>query len=342
MANIKDVARAAGVSPAAVSLVLNDKSKGQISRENREKILKAVSKLGYRPNEFARSLIRRKSNILELIIPSISSIFSTFFFTQVVSGIWSVAQQKGYKILLHVNEPSYFKKENSGWFSEGSYSDGSLVLMDEMSHRLVFRLKERGVPFVLINKSDTVASCVIADYIEGAKVATEHLINMGHKKICCLRGDLLIDSDRYRLAGYKAALKSHNLALDEDLIINGSFEEEKSFKQVGQLLKQGFKISALFAVSDVMAIGAMRAIKAAGLRIPEDVAVVGFDDIVLAPYLQPSLTTVQLPMFEMGRRAAEILIKEIARKPEFETAPVRDRVKTELIIRESCGYHEKN
>lgn len=339
MANIKDVARAAGLSPAAVSLVFNDKSKGQISRENREKILKVVRELGYRPSEIARSLIRRKSNILELIIPNISSIFSTFFFTQVVSGIWSVARQKGYRILLQVNESSYVMKEDAGCFSEGSYSDGSLVLMDKMDYRLIFRLKERGLPFVLINKSNSSASCVTADYMEGAKAATQHLIELGHKKICCLRGDLLIDSDRYRLAGYKAALESHNLEIDENLVINGSFLEEKSFKQVGQLLKKGLKFSALFAISDVMAIGAMRAIKAAGLRIPEDVAVVGFDDIVLAPYLQPSLTTVRLPMLDMGKKAVEILIKKMSKKPDFEVAPERVVVKTGLIIRESCGYH---
>lgn len=340
MANIKDVARLARVSPAAVSLVLNDKYAGQISKENRETILKAVKQLGYRPNELARSLIRRKSNILELVIPKGDSIFSTFFFSQIVDGIWNVAQREGYALMLHINEPYRDGVKGGTQTREGLYSDGLLVLLDETDPDLISRLKEKNTPFVLVNESAKDVNCITVDYEGGAKAATEHLIKLGHKKICCVRGDLTIDSDRQRLAGYKAALGKYNLKIYEDLIIEGDFSEEKSFNAVRRLLKDKIEFTALFGISDIMAIGAMKAIQQAKLRIPEDIAVVGFDDIILASYIKPGLTTSKLPMVEIGKEAARTLIEDINKNGKKKKKTQRKILKTTLIIRESCGYNK--
>lgn len=340
MANIKDVARLARVSPAAVSLVLNDKYAGQISKKNQESILKAVKQLGYRPNEMARSLVRRKSNILELVIPKGDSVFSAFFFSQIVDGIWNVAQREKYTLMLHIHEPYEVGTKDRAVSREGLYSDGLLVLLDETDPHLISRLKEKNTPFILINKSVKNVSCVTVDYEGGAKLATEHLIKLGHKKICCVRGDLTIDSDRQRLAGYKSALRKYNLKVEERLIIEGGFSEKKSFEAAQKLLKDGVEFTALFGISDIMAIGAMKAIQQAGLKIPEDVAVVGFDDIILSSYIKPGLTTAKVPMIEIGKEAARALIGDINRSGKRKTSPLRKVLKTTLVIRESSGHYE--
>lgn len=165
---------------------------------------------------------------------------------------------------------------------------------------------------------------------------------MGHKKICCVRGDLVIESDRQRLAGYKEALKKHGLAVNEELIINGGFSEKRSFEAVCELLKKRVDFSAVFAISDIMAIGAMTALQQANLRVPQDIAVVGFDDIVLSFYVKPSLTTVKIPMTEIGERAVSLLIDRIDIEEAGKTKEAaREVLKTQLIIRESCGYFNK-
>lgn len=324
---------------AAVSLVLNNKGKGQISSVNQSKILEAAKRLNYRPSEIARSLLRKKSKILDLIIPAADSIFSTFFFLQVVGGIWKVVQQKGYKLILSFTESGQIGKKRKAQSAEGSYTDGSLILVDEKNPSLITRLKERGNPFVLINELDKDVDCVNVDYQEGAKIAAEHLINLGHKKICCVRGDLVIDSDCQRLAGYKEALQKYNLKVEDELIINGGFSEEKSFKAVRQLLEKKGKFTAIFAISDIMGIGAMEAVQQANLRVPQDIAVVGFDDIPLSSYVKPSLTTVKLPMTEMGEKAAQILIDRVVDEKKEKAQPVREVLKTKLVIRDSCGYY---
>lgn len=340
MANIKDVARLARVSPAAVSLVLNDKYVGQISKENKENILKAVKQLGYRPNEMARSLVRRRSNILELVIPKGDLVFSAFFFSQIVDGIWSVAQREKYTLMLHIHESYEVGTKDRAASREGLYSDGLLVLLDETDPHLISRLKEKNTPFVLINKSAKDVNCVTVDYEGGARLATEHLIKLGHKKICCVRGCLTIDSDRQRLAGYKSALRKYNLKVEERLIVEGDFSEKKSFEAVQKLLKDGVEFTALFGISDIMAIGAIKAIQQAGLKIPEDVAVVGFDDIILSSYIKPGLTTVKVPMIEIGKEAAKALIGDINRIGKRKTSPLRKVLKTTLVVRESSGHYE--
>jgi LacI family transcriptional regulator len=339
MANIKDVAKLAKVSPAAVSLVLNDKYKGQISKKNQENILKAVKQLGYRPNEMARSLIRRKSNILELVIPKGDSMFSTFFFSQIVDGIWNVAQREGYTLMLHINEPYKDESQDSTRLKEGLFSDGLLVLLDETDPHLISRLRQKGIPFVLINESAKNANCVTVDYEGGARIATEHLIKLGHKKICCVRGDLTINSDRQRLAGYKAALRKYNLKIYENLIVEGGFSERKSFEAVKKLLTDKIEFTGLFGISDIMAIGAMKAIQQADLRIPEDISVVGFDDIILSSYTKPALTTAKVPMIEIGKEAAKALIEDINKSGRRKTGRLKRILKTTLVVRESSGHY---
>lgn len=338
MANIKDVAKLARVSPAAVSLVFNDKYAGQISKENQESILKAVKQLGYRPNEMARSLIRRRSNILELVIPKGDSVFSAFFFSQIVDGIWNVAQREKYTLMLHIHEPYEGDSKDRTPSREGLYSDGLLVLLDETDPHLISRLKEKNTPFVLINESSKNANCVTVDYAGGARAVTEYLIKLGHKKICCVRGNLVIDSDRQRLAGYKSALKKHNLRVEEKLIIEGGFSEKKSFEAVRKLLKDGVEFTALFGISDIMAIGAMKAIQQANLRVPEDISVVGFDDIILSSYTKPALTTAKVPMIEIGKEAARALIEDINKSGKRKTGQSKKVLKTTLVVRESSGH----
>lgn len=331
----RDVARLAGVSRTTVSLVLNNVPNARISPETRRRVLEAARQLNYHPHAAARSLVSRRAMTLGLILcQTPEQVFADPFLPQVLLGINSVAQECGYRILLetvaHPDDDGYaalaLEKRTDGIILSGPRSDD----------RALRALHAEGFPIVLLGQlRDTDIPFVDVDNVQAAYIAVEHLIRLGHTRIGIItNGPLHYTASADRLEGYRRALADHHIPLDERLITTGAFREESGREAMERLLDLPQPPTAVFAASDAVALGAMVAIRRRGLHIPRDIALVGFDDIPLSAYVNPPLTTVRLPAYELGREAAWLLVEIVeGRTPES----TRVLLETTLVVRESCG-----
>lgn len=333
---IKDIARELGISPSTVSRALKDHP--DISVETKKAVNELADKLNYQPNIVALSLRQKKTNTIGVIIPELVH----FFFSTVISGIEDVAHQAGYNVILAQSNEAYPREVAHVKALFNSRVDGMLISLARETTNFdhIESIISKGVPIVFYDRmyNSPTASKVIVDDYAGAKEAVNHLIDQGCKKIAHMVGapTLMISKDRLR--GYKDALTEHGIAVDEKLILacdSGTFEEGKEVAR--KLLASKTPIDAIFTNNDPMAMGAMVAIKEKGLSIPEDIAVVGFSNWFFGELMEPSLTTIDQPGFEMGQEAARLLIRQIERKDkEQEELPVETKVlKTRLIIRNS-------
>ncbi len=331
----RDVARLAGVSRTTVSLVLNNVPNARISPETRRRVLEAARQLNYHPHAAARSLVSRRAMTLGLILcQTPEQVFADPFLPQVLLGINSVAQEHGYRILLEtVAHP-----DDNGYASLAleKRTDGIILSGPRSDDHALRALHEEGFPIVLLGQlRDTDIPFVDVDNVQAAHMAVEHLIELGHTRIGIItNGPLHYTASADRLEGYRRALAAHGIPVDERLITTGAFREESGREAMERLLDLPEPPTAVFAASDAIALGAMVAIRRRGLRIPDDIALVGFDDIPLAAYVNPPLTTVRLPAYELGREAARLLINIVeVRTPES----TRILLETTLVVRESCG-----
>lgn len=329
---IQDVADAAGVSRQTVSRVIN--SKPDVAEETRRRIWQIIEELGYQPSALARGLASKRTKTLGLITAD----FSDYFFTQVIIGAEAEARKHGYFFMLGSternpdDEPEYLRlltewQVDGILFARPSTEDDS---------RHIVSLIRQGVPLVttaywLPGEELTV---VDVDNVDGGRRATEHLIQLGHRDIAMITGPPDWRSVNDRTEGYKQALRASGLPFDERLIEGGDWSYQSGYQAMGRLLEKAPHITALFAQNDRMAIGAMRALREAGRRIPDDVAVVGYDDIPVAAFSEPPLTTVWQPMQEVGKTAVGLLIQFIE-NPDVERKEVL--LGTELILRGTCG-----
>ena len=329
------VAERAGVSRTTVSFVLNDVG-AQISQETRQKVLQAARELGYVPDAAARSLVSGRTHILGLIIcqPPAHIIIDAYIH-QVIYGLSEAGRERGFRVLLEsvedVSQPDAYihlvrAKRIDGILLSGPRSDDN-QLPDLMAD---------GFPTVLLGHLNNDPVCYVdVDNLAAARRAVTHLVALGHQRIACItNGPLQYTSATERLRGYRQALHEAGLMEDEALIGYGGFDPESGYQAMQSLLSSHPRPTAVFVASDVVAFGAMAAIRANGWRIPEDIAVVGFDDVPISRYVAPALTTVRLPAIDQGRRGGEMLIDLIEGK-----ALVQQHVllPTELIIRQSCG-----
>ncbi|MFM8744179.1 MAG: LacI family DNA-binding transcriptional regulator [Cytophagales bacterium] len=333
---IKDIARELGISPSTVSRALKDHP--DISVETKKAVNELADKLNYQPNIVALSLRQKKTNTIGVIIPELVH----FFFSTVISGIEDVAHQAGYSVILAQSNESYPREMAHVKTLFNSRVDGMLISLARETTNFdhIESIASKGVPIVFYDRmyNSPSSSKVIVDDYAGAKEAVNHLIEQGCKKIAHMVGapTLIISKDRLR--GYKDALTENGIAVDEKLILpcdSGTFEEGKEVAH--QLLNSKTHIDAIFTNNDPMAMGAMVAIKEKGLKIPADIAVVGFSNWFFGELMEPSLTTIDQPGFEMGQEAARLLIRQIERKDkEQEELPAETKVlKTRLIIRTS-------
>jgi len=329
---IKDVAAHVGVSYQTVSRVINDRP--DVAPKTRKRVLQAIEELGYQPSAIARSLVSQRTHTLGLITAD----FSDYFFTQVIGGAEIAARERGYFFILGSSErkpedePVYVRLLTERQVEGILFARPSTE--KDTSH--IRALLHQGVPLVttayyLEGEKLTV---VDVDNVDGGQQATECLVRSGHRNIGLIKGPAGWKSVDDRTRGYKLALERRGIHFREELIEGGDWSEESGYKAMKRLLQKAPQITALFAQNDRMAIGAMRALREAGRRIPEDVAVVGYDDIPVAAYCEPPLSTIRQPMREVGRVAAELLLEAIE-NPEAERRMVL--LKAELIIRESCG-----
>lgn len=333
---IKDIARELGISPSTVSRALKDHP--DISVETKKAVNELAERLNYQPNTVALNLRQRKTNTIGVIIPEIVH----FFFSTVISGIEDVAYQAGYNVILAQSNESYEREMTDIKALFNSRVDGLLLSISRETTNFdhIESIISKGLPVVIYDRmyNNPNTSKVVVDDYAGAKEAVKHLIDQGCKRIAHIGGTpgLIINIDRYK--GYCDALKESNLELDESLVVNsprGSFEEGKDLTT--KLLSLKKRPDAIFAGSDPLAMGAITAIKAKGLTIPQDIAVVGFSNWFFGELMEPSLTTVDQPGFEMGQEAARLLIRqiEVRLKDESDPAPETKILKTKLIVRNS-------
>lgn len=333
------VAQRAGVSRTTVSLVLNEVRGVNIREETRRRVLRAAEELGYVPNAAARSLVSGQTRTLGLVISHAEHLQVDAFIPQLLYGFGLVSRQRGYRVLLETVE-DVTKPDAYTELVRGNRIDGLAVLNFRCDDSQLPELIRRGFPVVLIGfhpwpgLEDKIFA-VETDGVAAAIRATRHLIALGHRRIA----HITFSPENYyatqdRLRGYRQALQAAGIEWDPAWVRYGNFSAASGYQAMRQLLRRKPYPTALFAGNDTIALGAMAAIHRKGLRIPEDIAVVGYDDIPTAPYMVPPLTTVRISPLEQGRIAAEMLSGLIEGNP-----PQHRRIclPAPLIVRESCG-----
>ncbi len=325
---IRDVAAVARVSPATVSRVLNGKQ--DVAADLRSRVLAAVSELGYRRNGPARSLRTRAAMVLGLIISDITNPF----FTAVVRGAEDQAQLAGYSVVLANADEDVAKEARYLEVAAAEQMAGVLLSPASLQRTSIDVLLERGIPVVTIDRRLTAApvDSVTVDNHQAARRAAQHLIGQGCRRVGLIAGPAETTTGARRRAGYRAALRAAGRPADPCLIACGDFRTEGGYAATRQLLQQSQPPDGLLFSNNLMTVGGLQAIAEAGLAIPGDIAVVGFDDAIWATALRPPLTVVAQPTYEIGQTAAELLLRRVA----GEKFPPRHVVlPAELIVRAS-------
>ncbi len=331
MTTIKEIAKLAGVSRSTVSRVINNDP--NVNHRTREKVQSIIDELDYQPNPVARSLMGGRSRVIGLVIPMVfSNLFTDPFFSLLAQGISSTCTTNNYTLMLWLIEPDYEKRANSN-ILRNRLIDGIIVASNMIDDPLIEGLVTRKVPIVQIGRNNCPeVSSVDADNIHGSAMAVRHLVNIGRKKLATITGQMDRYSGRDRLVGFKRGLQENDLPILDERIAFGDFTEDGGYLQTKVLL-QRTTFDGLYVASDMMSFGAIRALQEAGLRIPDDVALVSFDDIPASARYQPPLTTIRQPIHQIGSIAAQTLIDQL--ESNDTATPRRIILPTELIIRKT-------
>ncbi|MBX5474348.1 MAG: LacI family DNA-binding transcriptional regulator [Thermoleophilia bacterium] len=301
---IYDVAREAGVSTATVSRMLNDT--GQIAPATREAIEQAIERLGYLPNTIARSLVTKSTQTIAFLLPDITNPF----YASLVSGIQQVALESGHTMLLCTTEGDPERELEYLNLLRAKQVDGALMDGLVVPPERIAQFVADGFPIVCLDRDVRSRSVplVQVDNKLGARLAMEHLLGLGHRRIAHIEGAPELRISAQRLGGYREALAAAGIREDPRLVATGRFSEDGGYEATRELLGRDVSFTAVFAANDLSAIGAINALTQSGLRVPEDVSVIGFDDLRLSAHTIPPLTTIHQPAVEIARRATEILI----------------------------------
>jgi LacI family transcriptional regulator len=329
MVTQKDVADRAGVSPTTVSHVINETR--FVSPQLRERVHRAMRQLDYKPNAIAQSLRRRKTLKIAVIVPDIAYPF----LAEITRGIEDKGFEMGYNAILCASHGDVDRERACFDLIRTKQVDGLILVGTGKGSRHLWRLIEWGTPVVLCNleSQDVDVDTVVAANVEGGYQATEHLLALGHSRIACITGPQELWTSRERVEGYRRALDEVDVLLDGELVVHGDFRSRGGFGAMNALLDLDEPPTGVFACNDLMAVGAICAASKRRLRIPEDIAIIGCDDIALAAFTNPSLTTVAIPKHEMGMAAVEMLVARM----RDEEKPVEKRIlPVELVIRDSC------
>lgn len=328
---IREVAREAGVSVATVSRVLN--GTGQASEETTRRIREVAARLRYSPNEAARALIRSRTHALGVLLPDLHG----EFFSEVIRGIDQRARQTGYHILVSSFHSDHGEMEGALRAMRGRV-DGLILMSPDLDARGLLAESGAELPTVLINVPPaSTGSCdsIMVDNVGGARAMVRHLLALGHRRIAMITGGSQNHDSRERLRGYRSALRAAGIELDPSLEVTGDFTEQGGYTAAEALLALRRPPRAIFAANDAMAVGAMSALRDHGVQVPEQIALAGFDDIPIARYLTPPLSSVHVAIDELGRRATELALA--AQEKGGDRTPRREVLRTTLIVRSSCG-----
>lgn len=337
----QDVADFAGVSRTTVSFVLNDVQGIKISPATRRKVVEAAKELGYVPDAAAQALASRRAKLIGLILTRRSHhIASDAFITQILDGLIDIIRNNGMRLMIDIVEPEH-QEEAYMQMVRAKRIDGILLSGPRKDDEALRILEKDGFPTVLIGQLPDTSFCSVdVDNRAAAEKAVAHLVNLGHERIACItNAPLSYTAAADRLSGYRQALESAGLEYDPGLVRTADFTIESGYSQMESLLDENIPFTAAFIASDTVALGAKAAIRERGLDIPGDVALVGFDDLPVAKYLDPPLTTVHLPVDELARRAIDMLFCLLANEQPDSEHVLLD---THLIIRESCGASDHN
>ena len=336
---IRDVAERAGVSPTTVSFVLNDVKGPSIRDDTRQRVLTATRELGYAPNAAARSLVSGQTCTIGLVIFSAEQIQVDAFQPRMLFSLNQVSREHGFRVLLEPIEDTRQPDVYSD-LVRSRQIDGLVILGRRAKDAQLVALIESGFPVVLIGALHHPSACYVGtDDILLACKATTHLLSLGHERVAYISyAPRTYLGGRARLLGYRQAHQRAGLPYDASLVGFGDHSPESGYQEMRRLLQVSPRPTALFAGNDTIAFGAMAAIRECGLRVPDDIAVVGYDDIPNARFATPPLTTIWTKAVEIGRRAGAMLIGLIQGEKLDETQVVLDG---ELIIRESCGAEKQ-
>ena len=327
---IIDVAAKAGVSFGTVSRVVNNNV--HVKEETRQRVLAAMQDLGYVANRQARSLAGGKTNSIGLLVPDLG----TSYIGEITRGIDGELGLSGLDLILYTTHRTASKEANYVANLAKGMVDGLLLVLPRSPADYIGTLTSHKFPFVLIDHQGTGQDCaaVGATNWQGAYNATEYLIKLGHQRIGFITGWMDLGCAEDRLDGYKSALRTHHLTESPELIYEGTFFQQDGFKGAAGFLDLPNPPTAILASNDVMAMGAMDAVRSRGLRVPEDVSIIGFDDIPQSAFVHPALTTVHQPLEQMGRVATQMLL-DLLNNPEERS--YRLELPTELVIRDSTA-----
>ncbi len=327
--SIKDIARLARVSHSTVSRALQNSP--LVNARTAEKIRQIAHESGYRASAVARGLVTQRTRTIGLVVTTVADPFAS----EVVSGVEQTANDCGYAVFLADSnaDPEREKKVVQS-FAERRV-DGIIVTSSRVGALYLSLLSEMMVPIVLVNDQHpgAFAHSVMIGNLEGSRAAARHLVGLGHRRIAYVGDQFGYQSDIERFAGYREALEAADIPFLKELVVHGDGKPEAAMRAMDKLLALPNRPTAVCCYNDMSALGGMRSISLHGLRVPEDISVVGFDDLFFASYTQPTLTTVRQPMRRMGQLAMESLFKLMS----GEESAIRIKVEAELIVRESTA-----
>lgn len=333
MTTIKDVAELAGVSPSTVSRVISDSPR--ISDDTKKIVREAMESLGYHPNAIARSLVSKSTNTIGIVMPqSAERAFLNPFFPQALSGVSAAAHEQGYCILLSTGNSEKDQLSSIESIVMGGRVDGVIIMYSSIDNEVLDSLKKMKVPAVIIGKplKSKDVLYVDNDNVEASFQVTEKLIKNGHKKIAFISGSFRFVVSLDRLDGYMNALKKYNIPFRKNYIIELSEVMTKgAYEKAKELLLLEDRPTAFVATDDVMAFGVIDAVKEAGLRIPEDIEIMGFNNVPSSELTQPSLTSVDIDAFSLGYEATKLIVEKIKGENDRNTVIVP----TKIVYRKS-------
>ncbi|MCD6290641.1 MAG: LacI family DNA-binding transcriptional regulator [Anaerolineae bacterium] len=333
MATIRDVAKRAGVAPITVSRVINNS--GYVSQETRKRVEAAIAELHYVPNSLARSLRFKRTHTLALVLTDITNPF----WTTAARGVEDAARENGFNLILcNTDEDEKREAEYVRVLLERQV-DGFLLVPACGDNRSIMLLQGQSIPFVVLDRHipGVRVDTVRGDSFGGAFELTTHLIRLGHRRIAMLSGPPHVSTAESRVSGYRRALIYHNVPVDEDLILYGEYKEASGRDLARRALSLQPPVTALFAANNFIAIGALQTLREAGIRVPQDMALVSIDDIPQASAIYPFLTVAVQPAYEMGAIATRLLLSRLSEQSDH--GPLEIVLPMTIILRESCGQH---
>jgi LacI family transcriptional regulator len=331
--SMREVARLAKVSVATVSMVLNDNPR--ISRATHMRVQRLIDRLGYRPNRLAQSLSGRYTQVLAVLLPALRHAFADAYFGELISGICDRAGKMGYKVILEQAKPEFIREREHIEIFERRYVDGILALGCNDRHQFLKDFSGGQYPLVVVDNyfNQWKLDHVVCDYRSGAEQVMNYLIQLGHRKIGLINAAQEIRTSRDIFEVYRTKLEGAGVAPLPKWTADGKFTEEGGAHAAQAILEGDSGITALFAGNDKMAVGALHYLNQKGVDVPGQMSVVGFDDLRHAAFVNPTLTTVHLPLYEVGALACERMIERVHGKVDH----VAEKLPTHLVVRESTG-----